>query len=226
MQLGYHTICWGGVVGEATGVTSVKDLYYRTPGSMADSHLRHRRGRLRGDRDVRRQRRRLRRSARGAPGTAGRCRPRAGVGLHRRQLHLRRPARRRTPPGHPRRRTGPAVRRHQPRGRGWGPAGRRHHGCGLHRARRRSRPGHRDRRTARAHRLLPPAPVDHRREPGRAGSADAADPDRLLPGHRSPGGRAVAIRPSSSAAIPTGCATSISRTFGSIRWPSCRSARA
>ena len=34
MQLGYHTICWGGVVGEATGVTSVKDLYYRTPGSM------------------------------------------------------------------------------------------------------------------------------------------------------------------------------------------------
>lgn len=35
MQLGYHTICWGGVVGDATGVTSVKDLYYRTPGSMA-----------------------------------------------------------------------------------------------------------------------------------------------------------------------------------------------
>ena len=34
MQLGYHTICWGGVVGDATGVTSVKDLYYRTPGSM------------------------------------------------------------------------------------------------------------------------------------------------------------------------------------------------
>jgi inosose dehydratase len=34
MQLGYHTICWGGVVGDATGVTSVKDLYYRTPGPM------------------------------------------------------------------------------------------------------------------------------------------------------------------------------------------------
>ena len=34
MQLGYHTICWGGVVGEATGVTSIKDLYYRTPGSL------------------------------------------------------------------------------------------------------------------------------------------------------------------------------------------------
>lgn len=34
MQLGYHTICWGGVFGDATGVTSIKDLYYRTPGSM------------------------------------------------------------------------------------------------------------------------------------------------------------------------------------------------
>ena len=31
MQVGYHSISWGGVVGEATGVTSVKDLYYRLP---------------------------------------------------------------------------------------------------------------------------------------------------------------------------------------------------
>lgn len=37
MLLGYHTICWGGVVGDATGVTSVKDLYYRTPGSMPEA---------------------------------------------------------------------------------------------------------------------------------------------------------------------------------------------
>ena len=34
MQLGYSTITWGGVVGNATGVTSVKDLYYRANGSM------------------------------------------------------------------------------------------------------------------------------------------------------------------------------------------------
>jgi inosose dehydratase len=34
MRLGYHTITWGGVTGDATGVTSVKDLYYRVPGSM------------------------------------------------------------------------------------------------------------------------------------------------------------------------------------------------
>ncbi len=34
MRLAYHTITWGGVVGDATGVTSVKDLYYRTHGSM------------------------------------------------------------------------------------------------------------------------------------------------------------------------------------------------
>lgn len=33
MQLGYHSITWGGVVGHAQGVTSVKDLYYVTPGS-------------------------------------------------------------------------------------------------------------------------------------------------------------------------------------------------
>jgi inosose dehydratase len=34
MRIGYHTITWGGVVGDATGVTSVKDLYYRAAGSM------------------------------------------------------------------------------------------------------------------------------------------------------------------------------------------------
>ncbi len=34
MHLGHHTITWGGVAGDATGVTSVKDLYYRTAGSM------------------------------------------------------------------------------------------------------------------------------------------------------------------------------------------------
>ena len=34
MRLGYHSITWGGVVGDATGVTSVKDLYYRASGSM------------------------------------------------------------------------------------------------------------------------------------------------------------------------------------------------
>lgn len=34
MRLGYCTITWGGVVGDATGVTSVKDLFYRTNGSM------------------------------------------------------------------------------------------------------------------------------------------------------------------------------------------------
>ena len=34
MQIGYHTITWGGVVGDPTGVTSVKDLYYRVNGSM------------------------------------------------------------------------------------------------------------------------------------------------------------------------------------------------
>lgn len=35
MRLGYSTITWGGVVGEATGVTSVKDLFYRANGSMS-----------------------------------------------------------------------------------------------------------------------------------------------------------------------------------------------
>jgi inosose dehydratase len=34
MRLGYHTITWGGVVGHPVGVTSVKDLYYLTTGSM------------------------------------------------------------------------------------------------------------------------------------------------------------------------------------------------
>jgi inosose dehydratase len=34
MRLGYQAITWGGVVGDPTGVTSVKDLYYRANGSM------------------------------------------------------------------------------------------------------------------------------------------------------------------------------------------------
>lgn len=34
MQLGYHSITWGGVVGHAQGVTSVKDLHYLAYGSM------------------------------------------------------------------------------------------------------------------------------------------------------------------------------------------------
>lgn len=34
MRLGYHSITWGGVTGDATGVTSVKDLMYRVPGDM------------------------------------------------------------------------------------------------------------------------------------------------------------------------------------------------
>jgi inosose dehydratase len=34
MRLGYHSITWGGVVGHAQGVTSVKDLFYRANGSM------------------------------------------------------------------------------------------------------------------------------------------------------------------------------------------------
>jgi inosose dehydratase len=34
MRLGYHSITWGGVTGDATGVTSAKDLVYRVPGSM------------------------------------------------------------------------------------------------------------------------------------------------------------------------------------------------
>lgn len=34
MRLGYHSITWGGVVGNPPGVTSVKDLTYRANGSM------------------------------------------------------------------------------------------------------------------------------------------------------------------------------------------------
>lgn len=34
MQIGYHSICWGGVVGAPSGVTSLKDLYYRIGGSI------------------------------------------------------------------------------------------------------------------------------------------------------------------------------------------------
>jgi inosose dehydratase len=37
MKLGYHSITWGGVTGEATGVTSVKDLVYRVPGDMSQA---------------------------------------------------------------------------------------------------------------------------------------------------------------------------------------------
>ncbi len=35
MKLGYQTITWGGVVGQAQGVTSVKDLFYQTYGNTA-----------------------------------------------------------------------------------------------------------------------------------------------------------------------------------------------
>jgi inosose dehydratase len=34
MKLGYHSITWGGVVGDPTGVTSVKDLFYRANGDL------------------------------------------------------------------------------------------------------------------------------------------------------------------------------------------------
>ena len=37
MRLGYHSITWGGVVGDATGVTSVKDLFYRSNGSTTQA---------------------------------------------------------------------------------------------------------------------------------------------------------------------------------------------
>ncbi|WP_309570592.1 sugar phosphate isomerase/epimerase family protein [Deinococcus sp.] len=33
MKFGYHTNTWGGVVGHPAGVTSIKDLFYLTPGS-------------------------------------------------------------------------------------------------------------------------------------------------------------------------------------------------
>ena len=39
MRVGYHSITWGGVVGDATGVTSVKDLYYRANGSMQQAFM-------------------------------------------------------------------------------------------------------------------------------------------------------------------------------------------
>jgi inosose dehydratase len=37
MQLGYHTITWGGVVGSGVGVTSIKDLFYLANGSTEDA---------------------------------------------------------------------------------------------------------------------------------------------------------------------------------------------
>jgi inosose dehydratase len=37
MRLGYHSITWGGVVGAPAGVTSIKDLYYLSNGSVADA---------------------------------------------------------------------------------------------------------------------------------------------------------------------------------------------
>src|SRR5919112_1377585 len=37
MKLGYCSITWGGVVGHPQGVTSVKDLFYMTHGSMRDA---------------------------------------------------------------------------------------------------------------------------------------------------------------------------------------------
>jgi inosose dehydratase len=37
MRLGYSTITWGGVVGHPVGVTSVKDLFYLTNGSMRNA---------------------------------------------------------------------------------------------------------------------------------------------------------------------------------------------
>jgi inosose dehydratase len=39
MKLGYCSITWGGVVGHPAGVTSVKDLFYLTHGSMKDAVL-------------------------------------------------------------------------------------------------------------------------------------------------------------------------------------------
>src|ERR671932_1222619 len=37
MKLAYQTNTWGGVVGHPAGVTSVKDLYYLTPGSTEEA---------------------------------------------------------------------------------------------------------------------------------------------------------------------------------------------
>ena len=147
MRLGYHTITWGGVVGDPTGVTSVKDLYYRSPGSMktaiSDIAAAGYEGTEMFDGNVAD-------FADSPPcsATAGRRRPGTGQRLHRRQLHLRRRPRRRAAPGLPRRRAGATIRRRQPRRRRRGPPGRRHHRRGLRPARCRARPGHRHRRAA------------------------------------------------------------------------------
>jgi inosose dehydratase len=37
MRLGYHSITWGGVVGAPQGVTSIKDLFYLSHGSVPDA---------------------------------------------------------------------------------------------------------------------------------------------------------------------------------------------
>ncbi|WP_298455929.1 sugar phosphate isomerase/epimerase [uncultured Cellulomonas sp.] len=37
MRIAHHTITWGGVVGHPAGVTSVKDLYYLSNGSIVDA---------------------------------------------------------------------------------------------------------------------------------------------------------------------------------------------
>jgi inosose dehydratase len=37
MRLAYHSITWGGVVGSAQGVTSIKDLYYLSNGSVEEA---------------------------------------------------------------------------------------------------------------------------------------------------------------------------------------------
>lgn len=34
LKVGYHTICWGGVVGDPVGVTSIKNLFYRSNGDI------------------------------------------------------------------------------------------------------------------------------------------------------------------------------------------------
>lgn len=37
MRIGYQANAWGGVVGHPVGVTSIKDLFYLTPGNMPDT---------------------------------------------------------------------------------------------------------------------------------------------------------------------------------------------
>src|SRR3954463_9114028 len=37
VRLAYHSITWGGVVGAAQGVTSIKDLYYLSHGSLEEA---------------------------------------------------------------------------------------------------------------------------------------------------------------------------------------------